>query len=100
LLEALCSRKVDTHAIEEAFAIFGCALSQNIHTEFWRFSTAQPYLYLQFRKKIECKFEPKINFVRFSLPLAPLGIMDEIMPQIKHSCCIFVVRRLNLLCIQ
>jgi hypothetical protein len=26
--------------------------------------------------------------------------LDEIMPQIKYSCCIFVVRMLDLLCIQ
>jgi len=29
-----------------------------------------------------------------------LWILDEIMPQIKYSCCIFVVRMLDLLCIQ
>jgi len=45
------------------------------------------------RKLITCKF--------FGLRrLRRLRILDEIMPQMKYSCCIFVVMMLDLLCIQ
>jgi len=49
--------RVDTRATVEAVAIFGCALSQSRHTEFWGFSTAKPELYPQICKKIKSKFE-------------------------------------------
>jgi len=60
--------------IEEAVAIFCCALSQSSHTEFWGFSNAKPDLYLQICKKIESKFEFKINHMQFLLPAAPLDL--------------------------
>ena len=58
----------------EAVAIFGYALSQSRHTEFWEFSTAKPELYPQIRKKIKRKFELKISYLQKKLPAAPLDL--------------------------
>jgi len=85
--------RVDTLAIEEAVATFGCALGQSNHTEFQGFSTANPDLQ-QNEKQIWV-----INvFCSIYFFLWRLWILDEIMLQMKCSCYIFVVMMLDLLC--
>jgi len=54
-------------------AIFGCALSQSSQIDLWGFSIAKTDLYPQIRKKIESRFELKINYVHF-LPAALLDL--------------------------
>jgi len=66
--------RVDTRAIFEAVAIFGCALSQSRHTEFWGFSIAKLELYPQIRKNIESKSELKTNYLNFFVTAAPVDL--------------------------
>jgi len=50
---------VDARVMEEAVAIFGCAVSQSSHTEFWGFSTAKPDLYPKSARKLKANLSKK-----------------------------------------